>query len=100
MAHGTTVDAHLHTEGATPPQETWSDGGHTGQLPVDVDGTRFRVWPPRFTTQWLSDTPSNRRLAVVWFRLLGDDQGKPLFTWQELATLVGSNNRQAASQPL
>jgi hypothetical protein len=34
---------------------------------------------------------------VVWFLLLVDEQGKPLFTLQELATLVGSTNRQAAS---
>ena len=54
----------------------------------------------QFSTQWLPDTPSNRHLAVVWFRLLVDEHGKPLFTLQELATLVGSTNRQAASQHL
>lgn len=37
MAQATTLDAHLHTEVSTPPQETWSDGGHTGQLHVDVE---------------------------------------------------------------
>jgi transposase-like protein len=67
---------------------------------VDVAGPRFRVRTPRFITQWLPDTPSNRHLAVVWFRLLVDAHGKPLFTLQELAMLVGSTNRQAASQHL
>ena len=67
---------------------------------MDVDGQRFRVRTAQFSTQWLPDTPSNRHLTVVWFRLLVDDQGKPLFTLQELAMLVGSTNRQAASQHL
>jgi transposase-like protein len=67
---------------------------------VEADGQRFRVRTAQFATQWLPDTPSNRHLMVVWFRLLVDDQGKPLFTLQELATLVGSTNRQAASQHL
>jgi hypothetical protein len=67
---------------------------------VDVDGERFRVRTARCSTQWLPDTPSNRHLTLVWFRLLGDEHGKPLFTLQELATIVGSTNRQAASQHL
>jgi transposase-like protein len=44
--------------------------------------------------------PSNRHVAVVWFRLLVDEHGQSLFTLQELATIVGSSNRQAASQHL
>lgn len=67
---------------------------------VEVEGQRFRVHTPRFATQWLPDTPSNRHLTLVWLRLLVDAQGKPLFTLQELAVLVGSTNRQAASQHL
>lgn len=78
--------------------------GDQGQEPggpsVEVNHQRFRVRTAQFTTQWLPDTPSNRHLLVVCFRLLVDDQGKPLFTLQELATLVGSTNRQAASQHL
>jgi transposase-like protein len=67
---------------------------------VEVAGPRFRVWTAKFATQWLPDTPSNRHLTVVWLRLLVDEHGKPLFTLQELAALVGSANRQAASQHL
>jgi transposase-like protein len=78
--------------------------GDQGQEPggprVEVNHQRFRVRTAQFTTQWLPDTPSNRHLLVVCFRLLVDDQGKPLFTLQELATLIDSTNRQAASQPL
>jgi len=86
MAHDTTLSVEQGDDPA-PPR-------------VEVDGPRFRVRTARFATQWLPDTPSNRHLMVVWFRLLVDDQEKPLFTLQELATLVGSTNRQAASQHL
>jgi len=65
-----------------------------------VDGQRFRGQTASFATQWLPDTPSNRHLAVVWFRLLVDEHGTPLFTLQELSVIVGSANRQAASQHL
>jgi hypothetical protein len=75
-------------------------GEEPGGPSVEADGQRFRVRTARFSTQWLPDTPSNRHLMVVWFRLLVDDRGKPLFTLQQLATLVGSTNRQAASQHL
>ena len=71
-----------------------------GGLSVEVNDQRFRVHTPRFATQWLPDMPSNRHLTLVWLRLLVDAQGKPLFTLQELAVLVGSTNRQAASQHL
>ena len=71
-----------------------------GGLSVEVNNQRFRVHTPRFATQWLPDMPSNRHLTLVWLRLLVDAQGKPLFTLQELAVLVGSTNRQAASQHL
>jgi transposase-like protein len=77
------------------------DQGHEpGGPSVEVDGQRFRVRTARFSTQWLPDTPSNRHLTLVWLRLLVDAQGKPLFTLQELAAMVGSANRQAASQHL
>src|SRR6266852_798888 len=67
---------------------------------VEVDGSRFRVRTAQLSTQWLPDTPSNRHLTLVWFRLLVDAHGTHLFTLQELATIVGSTNRQAASQHL
>jgi transposase-like protein len=67
---------------------------------VEVEGPRFRVRTSRVSTQWLPDTPSNRHLTVVWFRLLVDEHGKALCTLQELAAVVGSPNRQAASQHL
>ena len=82
------------------PASRWTQGRTREGSRVDVDGQRFRVRTARFSTQWLPDTPSNRHLTVVWFRLLVDEHGKPLFTLQELAAIVGSANRQAASQHL
>jgi transposase-like protein len=81
------------TRSADPAQDLGRPG-------VEVAGPRFRVRTPKFATKWLPDTPSNRHLTVVWLRLLVDEHGKPLFTLQELAAMVGSANRQAASQHL
>lgn len=67
-------------------------------IQMEVEGNKFRVQTPAFLTQWLPDTPVNRHMSVVWLRLLLDETGKPLFTLQELAAIVGSENRQAASQ--
>jgi hypothetical protein len=67
---------------------------------VDVDGQRFRVRTPQFSTPWLPDTPRQRPLTLVWCRWLGDAHGKPLFTWPALAVIVGRAHRQAASPHL
>jgi hypothetical protein len=82
MPHGTTLSAQQRPEAPSPPHESWDTGHGTGGLSVDVAGQRFRVRTPRFATQWLPDTPSNRHLTVVWLRLLVDERGRPLFTWQ------------------
>ena len=80
---------------------SWVDPAQGPEEPsVEVEGQRFRVHTPRFATQWLPDTPSNRHLTLVWCRLLVDGHGTPLLTLQELAVIVGSANRQAASQHL
>ena len=100
MDHGTMMPAPEHEEITGPPRASESTRHGTGRLSIAVDGQRFRVQTASFATQWLPDTPSNRHLAVVWFRLLVDEHGTPLFTLQELAVIVGSANRQAASQHL
>ena len=86
MAHDTTLAVEPGDDPA-PPR-------------VEVDGPCFRVRTATLSTRWLPDTPSNRHLTLVWCRLLVDEHGKPLFTLQELAAIVGSTNRQAASQHL
>jgi hypothetical protein len=100
MSHGTTTPAPMRNEILRPPHESSAQGYDTGRLSVEVAGQRFRVRTPQLATQWLPDTPGNRHMTVVWFRLLVDDQGKPLCTLQDLASIVGSPNRQAASQHL
>jgi hypothetical protein len=57
-------------------------GHNQGWLSLEVAGQRFRVRTPQVSTQWLYYTPTNRHLIVVWFRLLVDEQGEPLFTFR------------------
>src|SRR3989441_4408415 len=100
MVHGTTLPTSVREIMPRPPRASLDQGQGPAGPSVEVDGQRFRVRTARCSTQWLPDTPSNRHLTLVWFRLLVDAHGTPLFTLQELATIVGSTNRQAASQPL
>jgi hypothetical protein len=96
MTPGTTRPEPRGTRSPRPADEASA----TGHLRVEVDGQRVRVRPPKGSTQWLPDPPSNRHLTVVWLRLLVKECGRPWCTLQELAPLVGRTNRQAASQPL
>jgi hypothetical protein len=73
MAHNTTVSV--------------EPGEDPAPLRVEVDGPRFRVRTATFATQWLPDTPSNRHLTLVWFRLLVGAHGRPLFTFCRLPRL-------------
>jgi transposase-like protein len=100
MAHDTTGLTQVRAVIPRPPRAAVAPAQGLGGPCVDVDGQRFRVRTPRFATQWLPDTPSNRHLTVVWLRRLVDEHGKPCFTLQELSVIVGSANRQAASQHL
>jgi hypothetical protein len=69
MAHDTTIAV--------------DQGPEPGGPSVAVDGERFRVRTARCSTQWLPDTPSHRRMTVVWVRLLRDAHDQPVFTLQE-----------------
>ena len=66
MAHATTDLTHVRQGVPRPPLESGDNGGHTGQLCMDVDGQHFRVRTGTFSTQWRPDTPSHRHLTVVW----------------------------------
>jgi len=59
--------------------------------------SKFRIKSEAFSTDWLPDTGPNRKTMLVLLRILRDASGNALFTFQELAPLVGSDNRQAAS---
>jgi transposase-like protein len=100
MSHRTTVPAQVHQVRRGVPLASMDQEDGSGRPRVEVEGQRFRVRTSRFSTQWLPDTPSNRHLTVLWFRLMVDEHNKPLCTLQELALIVGSANRQAASQHL
>jgi len=100
MAHPTTLPAPKREGIARTPSGSLDPGRSPGGLRVERDGQRFRVQTATFSTQWLPDTPSNRHLTIVWLRLLRDAHDRPCFTLQAFAPLVGSANRQAASQHL
>jgi len=100
MAHGTTLPTPVCSGHPRPPRESLDQGDDTRGPRVEVEGQRVRGRTSRFCTQWRPDTPSNRHITGVWFRLLVDAHGNPWFTLQELAALVESENRQAASQHL
>ena len=64
-------------------------------LKWQVNSQGFSQW---LSTDWIPDTPSNRKSVLVFLRLLRNDKGKRLFTFAELSKLFKSNNRQASSQ--
>jgi hypothetical protein len=66
MAHDTTGLTQVRAVIPRPPRAAVAPAQGLGGPCVDVDGQRFRVRTPRFATQWLPDTPSNRHLTVVW----------------------------------
>lgn len=61
---------------------------------------KIRVETDIFSTEWLPDSSANRKTFVIFFRSLLGPDGKNLFTHQESANIVGSNNRQASDQHL
>jgi len=71
-------------------------------LEIQEKDNTFRVkWQVNsqgFSTDWIPDTPSNRKSVLVFLRLLRNDKGKRLFTFRELSLLFGGNSRQVASQ--
>ena len=66
-------------------------------LELETQDNKFRVVTQDFQSEWLPDTPGNRKVMVIVLRGLQDEDENPLFTFQELAAIVGSDNRQAAS---
>jgi hypothetical protein len=66
-------------------------------LSVVKEDNRFRLEWQGNSIDWLPDTPSNRKTMVVILRLLQNEQGKRVFTFQELSKIVDSEKRQASS---
>lgn len=67
-------------------------------LIVERQNNNFRVLGQGFSTRWLPDTKSNRKIIAVVLRYLLTSKGKAFSTFQELSALFESDNRQAASQ--
>jgi transposase-like protein len=67
-------------------------------MEIQKKDSRFRIVWQGFSTDWIPDTPSNRKAMLVFLRSLRDSRGKHVFTFQELSVLFDSNNRQASSQ--
>ena len=66
-------------------------------LSVVEKDNRFRVEWQGNSTDWLPETPSNRKSILVFLRLLRDENGKRMFRFQELSLIVNSQKRQASS---
>ena len=66
-------------------------------LSVVREDNRFQAKWQGNSTDWLPDTPSNRKALLVFLRWLRDDKGKRVFTFQELSLIVDSEKRQASS---
>ena len=65
-------------------------------LSVEKKGNRFRVKWQGNSIDWLPDTASNRKAALVFLRHFRDEKGKRL-PFKELSKLVDSEKRQASS---
>jgi len=66
-------------------------------LSVEKEGNRFRVEWQGNSIDWLPDTVSNRKAILVLLRCLRYENGKHVFTHQELSKVVDSEKRQASS---
>ncbi len=66
------------------------------ELEVTREYNKFTVKTQEFSFT-LPDIEENRKVAVVFLRLLEDEGGKKLFRFEELKKIVNSENRQCAS---
>lgn len=67
-------------------------------LTVEIEDNKFRVVTQGFQTEWFPNTPANRKVVVIMLRSMQDGMGDPLFTYQELAAVLGSDKPQASSK--
>jgi len=66
-------------------------------LSIENEDSRFRVKWQVYSTDWLPDTAPNRKAILVFLRCLRNENGRRMFTFQELSKLVDSEKRQASS---
>lgn len=68
-------------------------------LTVLEEDNTFRVEWQGNSTDWLPDTPSNRKAMLLFLCSVQDEKGKALFTFQELSVLFDSDNPRDAGSP-
>ena len=66
-------------------------------LTVEKEDNKFRVEWQGYSTAWYPDTVSNRKAVLVFLRWLRDENGRHVFTYQELSKVFDSQKRQASS---
>ena len=57
-------------------------------LRIEKEDNQFRVKTQDFSISWLPDTAENRKVCVVFLRLMQNCSGKPLFTLQQRSSIV------------
>jgi hypothetical protein len=70
-----------------------ADSKHINRsIQIEINSGQFRIVCKDFSTIWLPDTSSNRKSMLIFLRLLQDKENKPLYTYQELSVIVGSES--------
>ncbi|MEA2098122.1 MAG: transposase, partial [Patescibacteria group bacterium] len=68
-------------------------------LEIEINNNnQFRVKAQTFFTDWLPNISANRKIILIVLRYLRDADGEALFTFKDLAVIVGSGEKQAASK--
>ena len=65
-------------------------------IQLEIENNKFRVITQVFKTSWLPYTPANKKVVLLVLRLIEDDNGNALFTYKELATILGNKRLTAA----
>lgn len=65
-------------------------------LNVIREDNKFKVVTQEFSTEFIPDTPANRKTMIVALRLMEDENGNKLFTFQELAQISQGTTAPAA----
>jgi len=68
------------------------------KLKVIKDNNKIKIESNIINIDWISDTPTNRKVLIIFLRLLHKKKGEKYFSFKELSKIVNSENRQAASQ--
>ena len=68
------------------------------KIQYEEQDNRFRIITQIFTMDWLLNTIKNKAVVVVILRALCNEEGKNLFSHQEIAKVLCTDKRQTASR--